>query len=168
MAELQTLNELDHLRNTEFGRPPPRHGLKLLYWFAKNCLSFDDNKRMCWRFDPDDGEYGFHLFENRYNINGDQLLPDKDLPYYEVGNLSKSGAGDLPKYVRKNYTSHHDESNKDRIIVSVDEEWFDEVYITEHQGQASYNADATYRISRGLLMIIQRLTLKGFLSDMDC
>lgn len=168
MAAPQTLNELDHLRNSGFGQPHPRHGLKLLYWFAKRCLNFHGDQQMCWRHDPEEGKYGFHPFQNRHNENGVQILPDIDLPYYEVGNLSRARANDLPQYVREDYTNHDDESNTDRIIVSVDEERFDKVYITEHQGQSNYNLDATYRISRGLLMIIRRLTLQNFLSEMGC
>lgn len=167
MTGPSTLNELDHLENSGFGRPHPRHGLKLLYWFAKRCLYFDGNKSMRWRYDPEERQYGFHPFKNRYNKTGVKLLPETNLHYYEVGNLSKEGANDLPAYVREEYHHHHDKSNIDRIIVSVDDECFDKVYITEHQGQSNYNSDATYCISRGLLMIIKRLTLEDFLSQMD-
>lgn len=168
MTAPETLNELDHLRSSGFGQPRPRHGLKLLYWFAKRCIYFDGSIKMRWRYDPEDGQYGFHPFGNRANRNGVQLLPDTNLPYYEVGNLSRAGANDLPGYVREDFINHHhhDESNIDRIIVSIDEECFDKVYITEHQGQANYNSDATYCISRGLLMIIKRLSLEDFLSGM--
>lgn len=167
MTNPQKLNELVYLKSSGFGRPRPRHGLKLLYWFAKHCISFDGNKKMRWRYDPEEREYGFHPFKNRYMQSGGKLLPDTDLPYYEVGNLSKAGAKDLPDYVLEDYTNHHDKSNKDRVIVSVDDEWFDKVYITEHQGQSNYNSDATCCISRGLLMIIRRMTLQDFLSEMD-
>lgn len=30
---------LEHLMNTEFGRPFPRHGLQLLFWFANHCVT---------------------------------------------------------------------------------------------------------------------------------
>lgn len=164
---MRTLNQLDHLKKSGFGRPRPRHSLKLLYWFANNCLHFNDNNRMFWRINLEEREYGFHLFDNRYEENGAQLLPGVNHPYYELGNLRRSGTNRLPDYVREDHTDHHDESNKDRIIVSVDEEWFDKVYITEHRGQSDYNPDTTYRITRGLLMIIRRLTLEDFLSEMD-
>lgn len=29
----------EHLMNTEFGRPFPRHGLQLLFWFANHCVT---------------------------------------------------------------------------------------------------------------------------------
>lgn len=162
MSRLQTLNEMSHLELCRFGRPSPRHGLKLLYWFANECLSFDNNE-MLSRFNPEDGEFGFHLFENRYERNGVQLLPDVDLPYYVVGNLNKTRSNELPYYVTKEYTGLQDNSNMDRVIVSMDNEWFDKVYVTEHNGLSSYNSDSTYRISKGLLKIIQGLSLEDFL-----
>lgn len=35
------LCSLDHLDVSGFGRPPPRHGLQLLFWFANHCVTFD-------------------------------------------------------------------------------------------------------------------------------
>uniref|UniRef100_A0A0E9Y0K1 Uncharacterized protein n=1 Tax=Anguilla anguilla TaxID=7936 RepID=A0A0E9Y0K1_ANGAN len=37
----ETLNELIHLVDSGFGRPRPRHGLRLLYWLACECISYD-------------------------------------------------------------------------------------------------------------------------------
>ncbi|XP_060771992.1 uncharacterized protein LOC132882904 [Neoarius graeffei] len=163
MSRLQTLNEMSHLERCRFGRPSPRHGLKLLFWFAKDCISFDFNNEMLSECDPDDGEFGFHLFENRYERTGDKLLPDVDLPYYVVGNLNKPRSYELPHYVREEYTGLYDNSNTDRIIVSMDNEWFDKVYVTEHNDRSNYNSDVTYRISKGLLKLIQGLSLNDFL-----
>lgn len=165
MPRLRTLNELSQLQQSGFGQPWPRHGLQLLYWFVNKYIEFDDNNEMCWRYDPEKRFYGFHPFENRYDDNV-QLLPDTGLPYYEVGNLSKPKAHRLPKYVRKYYTGYHDDSNTDRVIVSVDDEYFDRIYVTEHCGESDYNQRGTYRISRGLIMRIQDYTLEGFLSKM--
>ncbi|XP_016308296.1 uncharacterized protein LOC107662729 [Sinocyclocheilus anshuiensis] len=160
-----TLNELVHLSNTRFGRPRPRHGLKLLYWFASECVSFE-NHSMLSECDPAEGDFGFHYFQNRYNQYGNKLLPDEDFPYYVVGNLNSPGAEDLPDYVSKDkYTEEHD-SNTDRIIVSLDEECFHRVYVTRHHDRSNYNPDATYWISRGLLMIIRRMSLCAFLVEM--
>ncbi|XP_016385701.1 uncharacterized protein LOC107721983 [Sinocyclocheilus rhinocerous] len=159
-----TLNELVHLSNTRFGRPRPRHGLRLLYWFASECVSFE-NHSMLSECDPAEGDFGFHYFQNRYDQYGNKLLPDEDFSYYVVGNLNSPGAEDLPDYVSEDkYTEEHD-SNTDRIIVSLDEECFHRVYVTQHHDRSNYDPDATYRISRGLLMII-RMSLYAFLVEM--
>ncbi|KAM9477146.1 uncharacterized protein Hap1MRO34_010036 [Clarias gariepinus] len=166
MPRLRTLNQLSHLQESGFGRPRPHHGLKLLYWFANKYVEFDEDNEMCWRYHPKKRFYGFHPFDNRYDGNV-QLLPDTQFHYYEVGNLHKPNAHRLPKYVRKDYTGTHDDSNTDRIIVSVDDEYLDRVYITEHLGESDYNPQGTFRISRGLIMILQDYTLEGFLDEMD-
>ncbi|KAF5901693.1 vacuolar import and degradation protein 30-like, partial [Clarias magur] len=164
MAKPPTLNELKQLEESGFGQFYPRHGLKLLYWFANDCLYFDDYNRMCWQYDPDENDFGFRLFENRNDKSGERLLPDVNLDYYEVGNLRRKGADDLPDYVREDDDIQDHDSNMDRIIVSVDDEYFDRVYVTEHSDQADFNKEATYCISRGLIMIIRNLTIEDFLS----
>ncbi|KAL1269648.1 hypothetical protein QQF64_031937 [Cirrhinus molitorella] len=161
-----TLNELAKLRDTRFGRPRPRHGLKLLYWFASECVSFENNDMLC-QCDPAEGDFGFHYFENRYNQYGNKLLPDIGFPYYVVGNLNSPGAEELPDYVSEdNYADEHN-SNTDRIIVSLfDEELFHRVYVTQHHDRSNYDPNATYRISKGLLMIISCMSLYEFLVEM--
>ncbi|XP_017564822.1 uncharacterized protein LOC108434307 [Pygocentrus nattereri] len=165
MPSLDTLNEMTHLRSSGFGQPWPRHGLKLLYWFATECVSFDENYEMISSCNPEEGHYGFHHFWNRPDRDGVQLLPDVDFNYYEVGNLHSPGAHQLPHYVTEVKT-HQQGSNTDRIIVSRDDVWFDKVYITTHRDESNFDIDSTYRISKGLLMIISRLTLEGFLDEM--
>ncbi|XP_077101540.1 uncharacterized protein LOC143752298 [Siphateles boraxobius] len=165
---METLNELYQLRDSGFGRPRPRHGLSLLYWFAKDCVSFGNDNVMLSECDPADGDFGFHYFENRYDEYGDKLLPDIDFPYYVVGNLNSPGAEELPKYVSKDNSTGQHNSNIDRIIVSLyDEEEFHRVYATQHHDRSNYDPNATYRISRGLLMIIKRMCLDTFLEKMD-
>ncbi|XP_056100947.1 uncharacterized protein LOC130079630 [Rhinichthys klamathensis goyatoka] len=165
---METLNELAQLRDSGFGRPWPRHGLNLLYWFANDCVSFGNDNIMLSECDPADGDFGFHYFENRYDEYGDQLLPDIDFPYYVVGNLNSPGAEELPEYVSEDNSTDQHTSNTDRIIVSLyDEEWFHRVYVTQHHDRSNYDPDATYRISRGLLMIIRRMCLNTFLEEMD-
>ncbi|XP_036439364.1 uncharacterized protein LOC118816870 [Colossoma macropomum] len=161
MPKIETLNELAHLKKSRFGRPEPRHGLKLLYWFANNCLSFN-HYGMFSECDPTSRDFGFHPFNNRYDRNGVQLL-DVDSSYYVVGNLNSAGADELPDYVREDYTGLMDDSNMDRIIVSLDDDMFDRVYVTEHDMTRHYNPSATYRISKGLLKIISNLELEDFL-----
>ncbi|XP_052389433.1 uncharacterized protein LOC127935310 [Carassius gibelio] len=171
---VETLNEEVHLRDSGFGRPWPRHGLRLLYWFANECISFDEENNMLSECDPAEGDFGFHYFENRSDQNGKKLLNETDFPYYVVGNLNVKkypGSEDLPDYVSADkYTDEHD-SNTDRIIVSLDEEWwgakrFHQVYVTQHQDRSNYDPDATHRISRGLLKIIRSMSLEDFLKKM--
>lgn len=163
MHKVETLNEITHLAQSRFGRPRPRHGLKLLYWFANDCVAPDQSTLQC---DPENRDFGFHSFGNRHYRNAVKLLPDVNFPYYVVGNLNSPGANELPDYVREDYTGLQDGSNTDRIIVSiVDDEWVDKVYVTEHDDQKNYNAQATYRISKGLLKFIRNLELQSFLEQ---
>lgn len=118
---VQTLNELAQLRDSGFGQPWPRHGLKLLYWFANECISFENNNEMHSECDPANGDFGFHCFENREQ-NAVKILPNVNTPYYVVGNLKSRGADQLPPYVSENYSTNHNDSNTDRIIVSVDDD----------------------------------------------
>ncbi|CAM4458621.1 hypothetical protein PO909_016462 [Leuciscus waleckii] len=167
---METLNELAHLRDSGFGQPWPRQGLKLLYWFAKDCVSFGNDNVMLSECDPADGDFGFHYFENRNDDHGNKLLPDRDYPYYVVGNLNIKKypkAEKLLKYVSKDKSSDQPNSNTDRIIVSLyDEEEFHRVYVTQHHDRSNYDPNATYKISRGLLMIIRRMCLDEFLEKM--
>ncbi|KAI5107665.1 hypothetical protein C0J45_1259 [Silurus meridionalis] len=160
---MRTLEEIEQLEQSRYGRPSPRHGLKLLYWFAKNCLSFKQNNVMLSHCYPSKGHFGFHTFENKYERNGYKLLPDVALPYYEVGNLSKPAAEHLPSYVREDYTGLRDRSNKDRIIVSLNNKWLHSIYVTEHSDWSSFNKQATYCISKHLIRMIRDLTLEEFL-----
>ncbi|XP_039511806.1 uncharacterized protein LOC120467094 isoform X2 [Pimephales promelas] len=165
---METLNELSRLRDSGFGRPWPRHGLKLLYWFANDCVSFGKDNVMLSECEPADGDFGFHYFENRYDEYGDQLLPQMYFPYYVVGNLNSPGAEELPEYVSEDNSTDQHNSNTDRVIVSLyEEEWFHQVYVTQHHDRSNYDPNATYRISRGLLMIIRRMSLDTFLEEMD-
>ncbi len=155
---VRTLNDLSDLTETRFGRPPPRHGLNLLWWFAHYCVQIDFNGRMIAKCNPKNEEFGFHRFYNR-----DGLLPYSNLPYYEVGNLYS--ANSLPDYVTEHYTGYSDNSNKDRIIVSFDprRRRFMNVYVTQHSDQVHFDQNHTYRISLDLLKDIQELNRKDFL-----
>ncbi|XP_073716646.1 uncharacterized protein [Misgurnus anguillicaudatus] len=164
---VRTLNELLHLKETNFGQPYPRHGLSLLWWFAHDCVHrISQNGRMMAQYDPEDECFGFHEFHN-----DEGLLPDTDLVYYEVGNLSNHHyhPDSLPHDVCKNYDPDVPDSNTDRIIVSIDssgEAWFDEVYVTEHSDEDGFNEMSTYRISQGLIQIIKNMERSEFISQM--
>lgn len=158
---VRTLNELSQLKETNFGQPDPRHGLRLLWWFANECV---DNVNGCMisLYNPADGHFGFHRFYNRIEEDEDRLLPMINLPYYEVGNLSY---GSLPKDVTANYNRNRADSNADRVIVRFQPNppSFDRIYVTQHSDQANFNANTTYRISHGLLKTIKSLRLEEFL-----
>ncbi|KAK1792115.1 hypothetical protein P4O66_001892 [Electrophorus voltai] len=161
-----TLNELAQLRDSGFGQPCPRHGLNLLYWFAKDCVDIDIDGHMVPKFSLKRGTYGFHPFYNRID-NNNTPLPNQNLPKYEVGNLSAPGAKKLPLHVRKKYTSRCNDSNKDRIIVCLnDDGYFDGVYVAEHTDQMGFSRSHTYRVSQGLLEIIKGLEREEFLQQM--
>lgn len=38
---LWQIHTLDHLDTSGFGRPFPRHGLQLLFWFSNHCVTFE-------------------------------------------------------------------------------------------------------------------------------
>lgn len=160
---MKTLEEIAELEQSGFGRPHPRHGLKLLYWFANKCLSFNQDNAMQSCCYPENGDFGFHTFENKYERNSGKLLPIVAFHYYEVGNLSKPRAYNLPPYVRKDFTRTVCNSNMDRIIVSLNNMCFERVYVTQHKGRSNFNKDFTYHISKRLIMSIRGLTLGEFL-----
>ncbi|ROL46573.1 hypothetical protein DPX16_21757 [Anabarilius grahami] len=157
---MRTLYDLSDLRESRFGRPPPRHGLILLWWFAHECVLIDSNGRMIAQCNPENGAFGFHRFYNR-----ERLLPYADLPYYEVGNLHITHS--LPRYVTEKYTGHSDNSNKDRIIVLFNSMWsrFDSVYVTQHSDQLKFDQNHTYCISIKLMKDIKDLSREEFLRE---
>uniref|UniRef100_A0A8C8MEY8 Uncharacterized protein n=1 Tax=Oncorhynchus tshawytscha TaxID=74940 RepID=A0A8C8MEY8_ONCTS len=139
---VRTLNNMVELRGSRFGRPWPRHGLKLLFWFANDYI----------------GDFGFHHFRNRRECENNvckRLLPDDGYPFYEVGNLHLTASDSMPEYVSEDNTGNIDTSNMDRLIISMRPDMtVDKVYVTKHEDLRSFDPVNTYRISRGLLMII--------------
>ncbi|TSX30744.1 hypothetical protein Baya_13721 [Bagarius yarrelli] len=163
MTNLRMLNDISDLKNSTFGRPYPRHGLKLLYWLANEFLFFNNNKKIFCQYNPCNAFYGFHQFKNRNDKNGVKLLPDANIPYYMLGNLKSDGSDELPDYVRKDHNSFICSSNMDRIIVSVDDQNIENVYVTEHRDRTDFNKKATFLISKELLMIIREMPFEEFL-----
>ncbi|XP_063040602.1 uncharacterized protein LOC134435510 [Engraulis encrasicolus] len=162
-----TLNELSQLQRSQFGQPEPRHGLRLLFWFANEFIEFDSNVMVATEH-PNTAAFGFHPFHNRPDHNGDTLLPETESSdFYEVGNLNETNAYQFPAYVREDYTGLLDGSNTDRIIVDMDGCNVYKVYVTSHSDQSNFSSSETYRISQGLISIISRMTLEDFLSKMN-
>lgn len=152
----EKITTLTDLNECGFGQPWPRHGLKLLYWFANNCLWVNDNGDMFLACDLAKGVFGFHCFENRYIKHKGKLLPDVNFHYYLLGNLNSPGADMLPDYIKKHNTSWHDVSHADRIIVTDHgQKKFGKIYLTTHNDQSNYDPYATFHIARSLLKFIQ-------------
>ncbi|XP_063080312.1 uncharacterized protein LOC134470216 [Engraulis encrasicolus] len=161
---IKTLNELDQLRDSYFGRPKPRHGLRLLFWFIHDFIKFHLNQ-MVAKGDPYSGIFGFHRFYNRPD-DGTPLLPPPRFQYYEVGNLKELNASQFPDYVREEYTGRLDNSNSDRIIVDMSGRNVNRLYVTHHSDLSNFSRSGTYCISQGLVNIIKRMDLEEFLSEM--
>nr|XP_046191648.1 uncharacterized protein LOC124020458 [Oncorhynchus gorbuscha] len=155
---VRTLNNMVELRGSRFGRPWPRHGLKLLFWFANDYIVFDNDNQMFANYDPEEGDFGFHHFRNRLECENNvckRLLPDDGYPFYEVGNLHLTASKSMPNYVRKYNTGNIDTSNMDRLIISMRPDMtVDKVYVTQHEDLRNFDPVNTYCISRGLLMIM--------------
>ncbi|XP_041718880.2 uncharacterized protein LOC121550617 [Coregonus clupeaformis] len=167
-SSIDTLNEMRYLQSYGFGRPRPRHGLHLLHWFAHDYVKYNKMGKMVTVRNPKKTVFGFHrFFDNIEELDGqcNQLLPNQDLPYYEVGNLNAPGSQNLPRYVCKNYTGHNDDSNIDRIIISLQSDLvLDRIYVTQHDHRrGAFDPQRTYRISKGLISIIRNLELDELL-----
>uniref|UniRef100_A0A8C9VUA5 Uncharacterized protein n=1 Tax=Scleropages formosus TaxID=113540 RepID=A0A8C9VUA5_SCLFO len=158
---IYTLRAFEELKESRFGRPAPRHGLKLLFWFAKDAVDFDDRGNMVLLCDPREGHFGFHHFGNF-----EKILPELQKPgeekYFEVGNLKPDtypGSRDLPDYVRGDYdgTWRNGEHNKDRVIVRLKgRNVVREVYITEHSGWSKeFHKKSTYALNPSLIQMIK-------------
>uniref|UniRef100_A0A672FL05 Uncharacterized protein n=1 Tax=Salarias fasciatus TaxID=181472 RepID=A0A672FL05_SALFA len=163
MVQLQ-LSTLQQLMDSGFGRPFPRHGLQLLFWFANDCLTCE----LVPDCQPEKGFYGFHLFGNV-----EEILP---YAYFEVGNLNAEthpGSADLPAYVRENYELEGScrDDNVDRLIIGyrVRTGAVEVLFVTEHDAAAvgRFRPDRTYRISWDLIRVLQSpdLDLSSFLTQ---
>ncbi|TSK16110.1 hypothetical protein Baya_0981 [Bagarius yarrelli] len=142
---LKTLNTVEELNETGFGKPPPRHGYALLVWYVQNCV--DNN--MVSLCNPMEGEYGFHEFRNTGPFFLLPRLKDKKTyEYFTLGNLNSKHAHDLPYDVRKYYKPHDQKSNMDRVIVKYNKNKnkIETVFISEH-----YNRSKTYIVNLSLI-----------------
>lgn len=179
---LWQISTFHHLHTSGFGRPFPRHGLQLLFWFSNHCVTFDlDVLRMVSECEPENGAYGFHRFGNL-----EELLPvlprsSRELVYFVVGNLrvrSYPGSADLPPFVRENLGVVGGASNSDRIIISYQPEarLVARVYVTEHDdaNAGRFRSDGTHEVAPELIRLLQNpeldlsslLALMGYYDDL--
>lgn len=158
---MKTINNLKDLGDSEFGQPDPRHGLELLYWFSNEYIDMYPNGYMKPKqAHPQSRAFGFCLFHNK-----EQILPQQNIPYHEVGNLHGPGADKLPLYVSKKDTNQVDGSNKDRIIISLNKGIIEKVYVTEHKDLKYFDPDQTYEVSPCVIEQIRGMDLKEFLHN---
>ncbi|KAF5889511.1 interferon-inducible Gig1, partial [Clarias magur] len=164
MSGVKALNDMAELQRSGFGQPSPRHGLRLLYWFLNACVEVNPRNRMISLCSSSAGDFGFRIFHNRGERGRGPLLPDSgNLPYYELGNLSVSGAKSLPEYVREKYTGFQDKSNTDRIIVSLDSGTVRSIYVTRHVTRLNFDPSHTFCIGLELVRTIKNLQREDFL-----
>uniref|UniRef100_A0A3B3WR00 Uncharacterized protein n=1 Tax=Poecilia mexicana TaxID=48701 RepID=A0A3B3WR00_9TELE len=169
---LWQIHTLDHLDTSGFGRPFPRHGLQLLFWFSNHCVTFEPENS--------NGAYGFHRFGNMEELLPALHKPKKNkstrqLVYFVVGNLSIQSypqSADLPAFVRENL-GVDGVSNSDRIIISyqVKTRLVDKVYVTEHDDADAgrFRSDGTHEVSSQLIRLLQnpQLDLSSLLTQME-
>lgn len=178
---------LEHLMNSRFGRPFPRHGLQLLFWFANHCVTCElINSVLVMKLvsdcQPERGFFGFHLFGNNEGLlpvlsRPRRGMSKRKMAYFEVGNLNTEtypSSANLPTYVRENYEFNGNcvNYNIDRIIISyqVRTRVVETVYVTEHDTAVfgRFSPDRTHEISCELIQALQnpQLDLTTFLTQM--
>ncbi|XP_048020111.1 uncharacterized protein LOC125251189 [Megalobrama amblycephala] len=158
VSSVRKLNNIDDLRNSGYGRPRPRHGLQLIFWFAQRVVVDQNNNRFSLNFNPIEDVYGFHLFRNR-----EVILPSLSSrqSYYSVGNLNYRHANALPEYVRRFYRNNNlPERNMDRLMISLEENSSyrtSRVFVTAHnRNRNDFNSLETYEIDPALILQIRQ------------
>ena len=158
-AAHRKLKSIKDLKKIDFGQSVPKHSLILLHWFA-NEVNIDNNNIIQLTFDPN-SDYGSHHYGNYERLL--DPLPQGHR-YYTVGNLNQDTFDRFPGYVVDPPMEYEGE-NMDRIIIRVQGQRIDQVYITqhydtsEHQG-TSYDPVHTYQITVNLLRQIREFSVR--------
>ncbi|XP_073727529.1 uncharacterized protein [Misgurnus anguillicaudatus] len=163
VSAVDKLKNIDDLKNVGYGKPFPRHGLQMLFWFAQQVDRADQNGIYTkFNLDPKKGNFGFHEFKNYETI-----LPNisiRGVQYYSVGNLNSERypkVKQLPCYVRKYYNKEKPLNNMDRLMISVNPnspKKVYNVYITAHNKSGmNFDHNATYEIDSTLINNIRRI-----------
>uniref|UniRef100_A0A8C6U485 Uncharacterized protein n=1 Tax=Neogobius melanostomus TaxID=47308 RepID=A0A8C6U485_9GOBI len=161
----QKLKSLNDLKDIDFERSVPKHGLLLLHWFA-NVINIDNNNVLRLTFDPNTEDFGSHHYGNYENML--DPLP-RGYRYFTVGNLYEETSNELPEYVLHPPVREYEGNNMDRILFRVTNSGvhiIDQVYLTQHYRQheqqgTRYNPDHTYRISNSLLQQIRTFSVEN-------
>lgn len=158
VSSVRKLSNVGDLKNIDYGKSAPRHGLQLLFWFAQKVLNVDQNNILILEsnFDPHRGDFGFHRY-----LNKEGILPSLSSlqNYYTVGNLKPPGAKALPAYVGRYYRNTNvPQRNMDRLIVSMEQnrpQRIHRVFITSHNlHKNDFNPSDTYEIDPALILQI--------------
>ncbi|KAK9980081.1 hypothetical protein ABG768_013478 [Culter alburnus] len=149
VSSIRKLNNIDDLKNVDYGKSAPRHGLQLLFWFAQEVVDVDHNNVLGLNsnFDPHRGDFGFHRY-----LNKEGILPSLSSlqSYYSVGNLKSPGAKALPAYVQRYYRNTNvPQRNMDRLIVSMIQNNPNRMFRND------FNLSDTYEIDPALILQIR-------------
>lgn len=171
--EIQTINSINELEESDFGKSFPQHGLLLLYWFT-SLIDMDPNDIIRFKdrsYDPVT-DYPFQQAENSGNLP--HIIPNGQRAYYSIGDFEDGSVSYLPFYVTQDFynAKNHEGRNLDRLIIVIDK-WYtpvrvDQVYVTEksecNAPNVTYNnITATYKVGAQLLRQITTLT-----NPLDC
>ncbi|XP_030263522.1 uncharacterized protein LOC115575517 [Sparus aurata] len=158
-AAHKKLKSIRDLKKIDFGTSVPKHSLILLHWFA-NAVNIDNNNFIRLTFNPN-SDYGSHHYGNYERLL--DPLP-RGYWYYTVGNLYQDTSIQFPVYVI-DPPMEYERENMDRIIIRVQGQRTDQVYIAQHYDTSEYQGtpydpDHTYQITVNLLRQIREFSVR--------
>ncbi|XP_041958478.1 uncharacterized protein LOC121717396 [Alosa sapidissima] len=171
--EIQTINSINELKEDDFGKSFPQHGLLLLYWFT-SLIDIDQIGIIRFKKGSYDlvTDYPFQLIENPGYLP--YIIPTGQRAYYSVDDLEDGFVNYLPFYITQDFYNfkNHEGQTVDRLIIVIDK-WYtpvrvDQVYISEASkynppNVTNGNITATYKVGAQVLRQIATLT-----NPLDC